>query len=370
MRGRFAIPLLLAGLLLAASAVSAAAQAVSFGVFHDRLARAGTWRHDARWGDVWIPGGVGPHFRPYFDRGHWAFTDEYGWTWVPDDEWGDVVFHYGRWVFDPMEGWIWIPGYVWGPAWVDWRYGDGYVGWMPAPPDAAFLGGIGIGLTVGNWDLNFYGYRDWYGGAVGPADLWFFVGGGHFADVGFQRYALPPAQAATLIVRTRDVTEYRTVNGFVVNRSFGVREIAHLAGHPIAAVHARSVLRPGVPMMRVSAGRAIGVHERLAHPIAMTVVHHRLVAPGHVTTHPVVVPHVSVMHHVVHPSTIVHHAVVHHTIVHHHVTTVHHVTTHHVIHHTAPVIHHTPVVHHTVPVHTAPALRTTTPPKNNGPQPH
>jgi hypothetical protein len=37
-------------------------------------------------------------------------------------------------------GWVWTPGYVWGPAWVDWYWGDGYVGWVPlGPPGFAIV---------------------------------------------------------------------------------------------------------------------------------------------------------------------------------------------------------------------------------------
>ena len=31
-------------------------------------------------------------------------------------------------------GWCWIPGTTWGPAWVNWRWGGGYVGWAPMAP--------------------------------------------------------------------------------------------------------------------------------------------------------------------------------------------------------------------------------------------
>ena len=31
---------------------------------------------------------------------------------------------------------MWVPGTVWGPAWVDWYWGDGYVGWAPLSPFA------------------------------------------------------------------------------------------------------------------------------------------------------------------------------------------------------------------------------------------
>ena len=49
--------------------------------------------------------------------------------------WGWVVYHYGRWAFEPGIGWFWVPGEEWAPAWVNWRYGDEYVGWAPLPPD-------------------------------------------------------------------------------------------------------------------------------------------------------------------------------------------------------------------------------------------
>jgi hypothetical protein len=68
----------------------------------------------------------------------WVYTDEWGWYWVSDDveaNWGWVVYHYGRWAFEPGIGWFWVPGDEWAPAWVNWRYGDEYVGWAPLPPD-------------------------------------------------------------------------------------------------------------------------------------------------------------------------------------------------------------------------------------------
>ena len=30
--------------------------------------------------------------------GHWEDTNEYGWLWVSNENWGDVTYHYGRWV--------------------------------------------------------------------------------------------------------------------------------------------------------------------------------------------------------------------------------------------------------------------------------
>jgi hypothetical protein len=105
--------------------------------FRDALGPYGVWRHHPRFGDVWVPRHLPRGWRPY-EYGHWVYTEEWGWYWVSDEgeaEWGWVAFHYGRWVYEPGWGWFWVPGDEWAPAWVDWRYGDDYVGWAPLPPD-------------------------------------------------------------------------------------------------------------------------------------------------------------------------------------------------------------------------------------------
>lgn len=314
----------------AATAPGWAAQfsaSVGFSTFHDRLAASGTWSHNPKWGDVWRPNGVGRDFRPYFDGGHWVYTADYGWYWDADYDWGDIAFHYGRWVFDPDMGWLWIPGYVWAPAWVDWRFGGGYVGWMPAPPDAYFLAGIGIGLVFADWGPSFYGYRDWYGGQVGPADLWVFVGGNHFTDTDFRRFLVPRAQTVDFIARTRNVTRYSTVHGFVANRSISSRSIAHLSGHPIRAIAARSLMRGKIGMTPVRAGHAVAARERIAHPIAVHIAAPRrsvqvsrytnrgrtsYAAAHSSTSHRVYTHHASVSSHAyVHRSTVSHFAASH-----------------------------------------------------------
>jgi hypothetical protein len=91
----------------------------------------GSWIDDDRYGQLWQPA-VSIDWAPYTD-GYWAWTP-YGWTWVSSEPWG-WTFHYGRWVLLPT-GWGWVPGTVWGPAWVDWFWGDGFVGWAPLPPFA------------------------------------------------------------------------------------------------------------------------------------------------------------------------------------------------------------------------------------------
>ena len=108
---------------------------VSYDDFYQDLSSFGQWIEDPQYGYVWSPN-VDGSFRPYYTNGYWAMT-EYGNTWVSQYQWGWACFHYGRWVYDNYYGWLWIPGSNWGPAWVSWRYGDGFYGWAPLSPDYA-----------------------------------------------------------------------------------------------------------------------------------------------------------------------------------------------------------------------------------------
>ncbi len=103
--------------------------------FKPALSPYGTWYDDASYGTVWVPNAdeVGAGFSPYLTGGHWAYTDE-GYYWASDYSWGWAAFHYGRWMWTDGYGWAWIPGARYAPAWVDWRYGGGYVGWGPMHP--------------------------------------------------------------------------------------------------------------------------------------------------------------------------------------------------------------------------------------------
>jgi uncharacterized protein DUF6600 len=93
------------------------------------------WRPD--------PDVVGEDFQPYATGGRWVYSD-WGWTWESDYPWGWAPFHYGRWALTPSWGWVWYPGTVWAPAWVDWRFGGGYIGWAPLPP-------VGFAVVVQPW---------------------------------------------------------------------------------------------------------------------------------------------------------------------------------------------------------------------------
>src|SRR5262249_21328801 len=100
------------------------------GFFHDRLAHDGKWVTVPEYGEVFVPSVelTINDWRPYFNDGHWVFTDA-GWYWDSTYAWGWAGFHYGRWAFVPEHRWVWIPDVTWGPSWVVFREGDAAFGW-------------------------------------------------------------------------------------------------------------------------------------------------------------------------------------------------------------------------------------------------
>ncbi len=159
-------------------AVVTAAPAVpptpDLGYFQQQLSPYGTWVTVPGYGLCWEPA-VWPGWRPYYDGGHWEYTDA-GYFWQSDYPWGDIAFHYGRWAYVNLgvaPCWVWVPGYDYAPAWVVWRHddADGYVGWAPLPPGAVFVNG----------DWFFHGAR------VG-VDFDFGLGVGFFTFVGYDHF--------------------------------------------------------------------------------------------------------------------------------------------------------------------------------------
>jgi hypothetical protein len=144
---------------------------ISFGVFYDELSPHGEWIPVGGGVYGWRPIGVHGEWRPY-TVGRWCWTDD-GWYWFSDEPWGWATFHYGRWHYDDYYGWLWIPGYDWAPAWVEWRYGGGHIGWAPLSPYAVF--------NV-SWGIH---YRTrWYT----PVTWWNFVDCGYIAQRDVHRY--------------------------------------------------------------------------------------------------------------------------------------------------------------------------------------
>ncbi|MFY9787527.1 MAG: DUF6600 domain-containing protein [Pseudolabrys sp.] len=183
------------------------------------LEQYGMWRPHPRFGDVWVPAGIPPDWRPY-QYGHWVYTDEWGWYWVSDDveaNWGWVVYHYGRWAFERGFGWFWVPGDEWAPAWVNWRYGDEYVGWAPLPPDE----------LVGAYEVE-------------PA-YWAFVPGRYLAAPRLRTYFVPVYRRSVILRTTNIVNRTVQVHGarLAVNPGIPPAFVARVSGAPVATYHVR-----------------------------------------------------------------------------------------------------------------------------------
>ncbi len=158
---------------------------VSFDLFYSSLGPYGNWISVEGGVYAWQPAGVEQGWRPYYD-GHWIWTDD-GWYWDSDEPWAWATYHYGRWYDDDYYGWVWIPGYDWAPAWVEWRFGGGAMGWAPLGPYALFSIGWGIHYT-----------HPW----VTPLSYWTFVDC-RWATMPVHRYAYRFDENSRWFGRTR-----------------------------------------------------------------------------------------------------------------------------------------------------------------------
>ena len=97
--------------------------------YSDDLDEHGEWVDVPEVGWCWRPRSVAADWRPYW-QGRWGAYPG-GMTWVSDDPWGYVTFHFGRWGWNSGWGWYWMPGRYYSPAWVAWNWNAGYYGWAP-----------------------------------------------------------------------------------------------------------------------------------------------------------------------------------------------------------------------------------------------
>jgi hypothetical protein len=201
---------------------------VDIGFFYDELDPYGDWVELQDHGWCFAPR-VDRGWRPY-TRGHWVLTDD-GWFWASDERFGWAAYHYGRWVDDPYYGWIWVPGYEWAPAWVSWRYGNGYIGWAPLPPRVSWqarlglnIGGLEIDAFIGAWD-------------------YVFVRDQMFIDRSLTRYVLPPAQNLTIINVTNNVTNYSAAGDRAINTGVPVASVERAVGRAVPRARAVDVDR-------------------------------------------------------------------------------------------------------------------------------
>jgi len=191
------------------------------------LANYGAWVDVAPYGRVWQPADevAGEEFTPYASDGAWVTGDDGSWAFRSkyDDQWGWATYHYGRWVDHEAYGWLWVPGTIWAPSWVEWRYGGGYVGWVPmAPP-----------------------------GMVVDENRWVFVEQRHFAENGVFAYRLPPERLHLAFVTAAPIVEVREGANWTVGPS---PALLRAAGVP---VRAERVAPPGPGYVRARAGASL-----------------------------------------------------------------------------------------------------------------
>jgi hypothetical protein len=195
--------------------------------FYDRLSPYGNWVALNPYGYVWTPRHMGYRWRPYTD-GHWVWTD-YGWTWIADEEWGDIPFHYGRWGWDNDIGWFWVPGTVWGPAWVTWRSNDQYMGWAPLTPGIQ----ISVGMNFNSLSIDI------------PLNFWVFIQGPHFQDRDLNPYVLPYERNRTIVNYTSMHNNIYFRNDRIINEGIGLDQVRRITGRDVPKYGLQDARQPG-----------------------------------------------------------------------------------------------------------------------------
>jgi hypothetical protein len=226
--------LLLSGLIaLAVPAPARASVTVNLAYFHQTLSPHGHWVVSTSYGDVWQPA-VAAGWEPYVD-GEWQYTD-WGWTWVSNESFGDVAYHYGTWVWTARWGWVWVPGTVWAPAWVTWACTDDFVGWAPVPPSFVLTASGYVGRPI-----------------VVAQTRYVFVPARQFIGVPVNRVRVAVDRNPAIFSRASKFTTFRTSGGVVRNVGLPPARVEKAVGRRIepsridpARVHMATLADSGV----------------------------------------------------------------------------------------------------------------------------
>jgi hypothetical protein len=194
------------------------------GLFYESLLPYGEWVWLPAYGWCWDPYNVPIDWRPY-TVGYWAYTD-YGWTWMSDEPWGWACYHYGRWNWDDYRGWVWCPGTEWAPAWVVWRYNDGYVGWAPCPSSLRWQEGRGFAVTGVNLSI-----------AV-PGFSFSYVEINHFHDRQLHNYFIPEWRSGRFVHSMKTSVDIGFEHKRIVNHLPVHAQIEKREGHKIESYRA------------------------------------------------------------------------------------------------------------------------------------
>jgi hypothetical protein len=214
------------------------------GTFYDELTPYGEWV-DCRYGECWVPRGVGAGWQPY-SNGEWIYT-RYGWTWVSSDPWGADPYHYGTWDFVDRYGWVWVPGTIWAPAWVTWSYSDAYVGWAPMPPTVTFgsSGYSGRPIVLGE-------------------SRYVFVPTNRFVGTNVMSARVEPRRNAEIFRRATHVTRFEVSGGIVRNAAVPLATVQRVTGSRIQTREINTART--TPRTVASGGVARGGHVAIVAP--------------------------------------------------------------------------------------------------------
>ena len=197
--------------------------------FYSSLAPYGTWMNDSELGWCWQPqvAVFRSDWRPYGDRGRWLHSDV-GWYWQSDYSWGWAPFHYGRWTQHHRMGWLWTPDSVWGPAWVSWRYNDGFCGWAPLPHQARFRSGHGFNYRGSSVAIGFDFGLGW--------NQFTFIAADRFVDNNPYSHFLPADRVQRVYQQTTVINNYTTINNTVINNGIPASHIPAVARQEVRKV--------------------------------------------------------------------------------------------------------------------------------------
>jgi hypothetical protein len=211
--------------------------------FYDTLSPYGNWVQVEGAGLCWQPsaGVVDPSWQPYFDGGHWVYTD-CGWYWASDYSWGWAPFHYGRWFHHQRWGWCWAPDTVWGPSWVCWRYTGGYCGWAPLPPGAWFAPAIGLTFSG-------HGVGAGFGFGLG-FDSFAFVPWGNFNERHLRPWGVRRDRLERIYRQSTPVTRFDSVGGMASNHGLSAEQVASATHARVRTVAIRAVNAPAAGGLR------------------------------------------------------------------------------------------------------------------------
>jgi len=172
------------------------------------LDQYGSWQSDPDYGQVWYPSNVAVDWSPYSD-GHWSYVGPWGWTWVDAAPWGFAPYHYGRWAH-VRDRWCWVPG----PMGVRPVY---------APALVAFVGGAGVGVSIG-----IGGPVGWF--PLGPGEVynpWYRASRGYYTNVNVTNIYVRNVNRTVVINNINNNYNYFRSGRDMPNERYMNRDVPH-----------------------------------------------------------------------------------------------------------------------------------------------